>query len=279
MCDFKRGMGTALAEFMTKDAPRMPAAARRSAIVRIVERDGFVSVGSISEILGVSEMTVRRDLEALDEKALVERTFGGALRRREAYEAEEPAFDRRRRTNASAKEAIAQRAAALVAPRETLGVDVGSTALAFAHALSGRNDVRVFTNNLRAATVLASHLPVHVPPGTVREGELSIVGGAAVAHLQDFALDSVFLGVSGLSENGLYDYSLEDTEVKRILIAQAERVVVIADSSKFGRRSLARIARLHEVDVLVTDAEPPPHLAGPLEEAGVEILLTTENPE
>jgi len=257
---------------------RRPAAARRSRILEVMARDGFVSVSRIAEILGVSEMTVRRDLEALQEQGLVDRTFGGAVRR-SVYETEEPAFDRRRRVNAEAKAAIARAAASLVLPRQTIGIDVGTTALALADELANRPDIRVFTNNLRAAMQLSAHGgQVYLPGGQVREAEMSIVGALAVAQLRSYFLDRVFIGVSGLTETGLYDYSIEDTEVKRTFIEQAEQVVVLCDSTKFDRRSLARVAGVDEIDVLITDEPPPPHLASALDLANVEVIVTGNPP-
>ncbi|MDX6805993.1 DeoR/GlpR family DNA-binding transcription regulator [Terrihabitans rhizophilus] len=267
-------------EIPTEEAAssRVPAQVRRGQILEIATRNGFVSVSGIAETLGVSEMTVRRDLEALQEQGLVDRTFGGAVRR-EVYEAEEPAFDRRRRDHGSAKAAIARAAAALVKPRETVGVDVGTTALALAEELTSRADLRLFTNNLRAAMQLGSgRSPVYVPGGQVRDVEMSIVGAAAVAQLRTYFLDRVFIGVSGITEKGLYDYSVEDTEVKRTFIEQAEAVVVLCDSSKFDRRSLAFVGALDEVDVLITDKAPPPHLAAALEAAKVQIIVAGAAP-
>jgi DeoR family glycerol-3-phosphate regulon repressor len=255
-------------------ANRMPAMARQTAILDLVKREGFVSVSRISEGLGVSDMTVRRDLELLQERGLVDRTYGGAVRRG-VYETEEPAFERRGRVNAEAKAAIAVAAAALIEPRETVGLDVGTTLLALASELVSRSDIRVFTNNMRAAMAMSGgRSPVYMPGGQVRDAELSIIGAAAVAQLKTYFLDRVFIGVSGLTEAGLFDYSIEDTEVKRAFIEQAEHVVVLCDSSKFDRRSLALVSSLSEIDTLVTDAPPPPHLADALAQAGTNIIVT-----
>lgn len=255
-------------------AQRLPAAIRRSRLLQVVKRDGFVSVSRIAESLHVSEMTVRRDLAVLQSSGLVDRTFGGAVRR-EVFEAEEPAFDRRRRAHDSGKRAIARSALTFVSAGETVGIDVGTTALALAEEIAARSDIRVFTNNLRAAIELSgSGAAVYIPGGHVRQGELSVVGAGAVAQLKTFFLDRVFIGVSGITESGLYDYSIEDTEVKRTFIEQAEQVVVLCDSSKFDRRSLALVAALEEIDVLVTDGAPPSHLQAALEAARVEIVVT-----
>ena len=247
--------------------------------MKILKRDGFVSVADISGALGVSEMTVRRDLDALSEEALLERTFGGAMPR-DGYDAHEPAFERRVSRMAAAKSAIARRAAALVAPGDTLGLDVGTTTLALAGELVGRADLRIFTSSLRAASLLsAGRSPVHVPGGEIRAGEMSIVGASAVEYLRGFDLDWTFLGVSGLSERGLYDYSVEDTEVKRALIDQAARVVVLCDSLKFQRRALARIAGLERIHMVVSEAAPPDDLAAALDAAGVKFIRAGETDE
>lgn len=257
---------------------RIPAVMRRTQILDIITRDGFVSVSGISESLGVSEMTVRRDLETLQEQGLVDRTFGGAVRR-PVYETEEPAFERRRRVNSDAKGTIARAAASLILPRETIGVDVGTTALALAGELAERPDIRIFTNNLRAAMQISAHGgQVYLPGGQVRQAEMSIVGALAVAQLRTYFLDRVFIGVSGLTESGFYDYSIEDTEVKRIFIEQAEQVVILCDATKFDKRALARVAAIEEVDVLITDAAPPPHLASALELANVKTIITGAMP-
>ena len=252
---------------------RVPASVRQSQMLDSVARNGFVTVSEAARRLGVSEMTVRRDLLALEAKGLVNRTHGGAVRR-EVFDAEEPIFDRRKRANASAKAAIAAAAAALVGPRETIGLDVGTTALALAEELARRADLRLFTNNLHAAIRLsAGRSPVYIPGGQVRDPELSVIGAPAVLQLRSYLLDRVFIGVSGLIESGFYDYSPEDTEVKRAFIEQAGQVIVLCDSSKFEHRSLALVCSLTEVDVMVTDAAPPPHIAEALETAKVEVLI------
>lgn len=258
---------------------RLPASIRRTQILDAVARDGFVSVSRVSEALGVSEMTIRRDLEALQEQGLVDRTFGGAVRR-SVYESEEPAFDRRRRLNAEAKAEIARAAAALVLQRETIGIDVGTTALALAEELSARPDIRIFTNNLRAAMQISGRGgQVYIPGGQVREAEMSIIGALAVAQLRSYFLDRVFIGVSGFTESGFYDYSIEDTEVKRSFIEQAEQIVILCDATKFDHRSVARVAGVEEIDILITDAPPPPHLASILEHANVRVIVTDNTPD
>lgn len=262
---------------------RMPAGARQSLILEWIGHKGFVSVSKIAGNLHVAEMTIRRDLVLLEERGLLARTHGGAVSSasspREIFDLEEPAFKRRRHRNAREKTAIATCAAALIGPGETIAIDVGTSTLSLAEAVVERHDLRVFTNSLRAAmTLSASKSPVYVLGGEVRNPEQSVVGSRAVSELQNYNIDRVFIGVSGLIEAGFFDYSVEDTEVKRAFIARADQVVILCDASKFDHRSLARVCELSGVDVMVTDAAPPAHLARALEAADVEIIIAGPEP-
>lgn len=267
-----------------RDYGRMPAGARQSLILDLIELNGFVSVSKIAGNLDVSEMTIRRDLVLLEERGLLARTHGGAVSSasnpREVFDLEEPAFKRRRHRNARAKTAIATAAAALIGPGETIGIDVGTSTLTLAEAIVDRPDLRVFTNSLRAAmTLSASKSPVYVLGGEVRNPEQSVVGSRAVGELQNYNIDRVFIGVSGLIESGFFDYSVEDTEVKRAFIARADQVVILCDSSKFDHRALARVCELSGANILVTDAPPPAHLARALEAADIDIVVAGPEPE
>lgn len=254
---------------------RLPATLRHARIMSAFEKDGFVSITSLAEELGVSGMTVRRDLDLLGKRGLLERTHGGAVAAGQmVYDEDEPAFEQRMRRNAAEKSTIAQAAARLVAPGESVGLDVGTSILALATELAPRKDLRVFTNNLRVGMQMAEgNSSVYILGGQVRVPEFSVIGPQAIEGLKSHFLDRVFLGVSGIDANGLYDYSPEDTEVKRAFVESGGCVVVLCDSSKFGRRALSRIVSLDRINILITDAEPPQDLAQALAEAGVQIII------
>jgi len=257
-------------------AVRQPAAARQGLLRTLVEREGFVSVGRIAADLGVSEMTIRRDLAELERQGLVIRTHGGAVvpEGKRGLDLDEPAFDQRDRRNAPAKAAIAAAAAGLVGPGETIGVDVGTSALRLARALVGHSRLRIFTNSLRAAMLLGgTRHQVYLPGGQLRPIEMSVCGSIAVAQLRNYWLDRVFIGVSGVTENGCFDYSLEDTEVKQVYIERASQVIVLCDSSKFGRMSVVRVCNFAALDVLISEAAPPPGLARALAAANVRLIV------
>jgi DeoR family glycerol-3-phosphate regulon repressor len=259
---------------------RLPAALRHARIIASFEKNGFVSITSLADELNVSGMTIRRDLDALGKRGLLERTHGGAVATGPlaitgaSFDIEEPAFEQRMRLRALEKSAIAEAAAALVGPGESLGLDVGTSILALAQVLAGRRDLRVFTNNLRVGMLLAeANSTVYVLGGQVRVPEFSVIGPQAIAAVESHYLDKVFIGVSGLDAHGFYDYSPEDTEVKRALMASAGEVIVLCDSSKFNRRALSRVALLSGVGTLITDNAPPAELQAALEAAGVKIII------
>jgi len=255
---------------------RVPAGARHARILGLVNRNGFVSVSEIAESFAVSDMTIRRDLWTLEDKGMLQRTHGGAvgIGRREVFDAAEPAFSSRRRQNATAKAAIALKAAELIGVRESIGLDVGTSTLALAEEIAGRQDITVFTGSLYAAAVLGRrNCPVHVLGGLLRAPELSVVGPNPIRQIMQFYVDKLFLGVSGVTEAGFFDYSPEDTEIKRAFIEQAERVIVLCDSSKFDHRSVSKVCDLGRAATIVTDSAPPGHLADALARASVEILI------
>jgi DeoR family glycerol-3-phosphate regulon repressor len=258
----------------------LPASARQARLAELLGRAGFVSVAATADLLGVSSMTIRRDLEALESRGLLTRTHGGAiapeLRRREVFDAEEPAFERRRRQNAAAKARIAAAAARLVGPGETLALDVGTSVMALASLLVGRAGLRIFTNSLPTAIALTKGpSPVYLLGGQLRAAEMALIGPVATQQAGSYYFDRLFLGVSGVTETGFYDYSLEDTEVKQAFLSRARKVVALCDASKFEHRALARICGLEQCHLVITDAAPPPHLAESLRSARVEIMIAS----
>lgn len=257
---------------------RKPPNIRDTLLRELVERRGFATVSEIAGELGVSEITVRRDLTRLETQGLLLRTHGGAVTAKlgtpETFDLDEPSFEARRRRQGDAKERIGLAAANLVRPGVTIGIDVGTTALEMARQLASRGDIKIFTNNVRAATLLSEGpASVYLPGGQLRPKELAIYGSIAVEQLKQYWLDQAFLGISGLTDQGMFDYSMEDTEIKRAYIERANQIVALCDSSKFGRLSMVRVGMLEELDILITDATPPQPLRAALEAAKVTLIV------
>jgi DeoR family glycerol-3-phosphate regulon repressor len=256
---------------------RGPVAERRSRLSAALREAGYLSIGDLARLVDVSEMTVRRDLDHLATTGPIERTHGGAVYKGAGqpmgFDRDEPALEERIRKNAEAKWAIARAAHAMVAPGKTLALDIGSTALCLADRLRDE-EVRIFTYSLRIAEHLARHRArTYLPGGELRGSEPSLVGPIAREQLHRFRFDFFFLGASGISPQGFFDYSLDDSEIKQTLLARSAHRVALLDSSKFDRLSNMRIGDLSIVDTLVTDQPPPAALEASLAEAGVSLCL------
>jgi DeoR family glycerol-3-phosphate regulon repressor len=237
------------------------------------QEGGFIHVTVLAERLGVSSMTIRRDLIALELAGKVQRTRGGVLVHGGPVALLEPPFRQRQSVRAAAKRSIARAAAALVGPEQTIGVDVGTTTLELCPFLAEISPLCVITTSLPVASSLAGTAEVYLPGGRIRPNELSLVGSAAQEGIARFHLDTVFTGVAAVDDEGAYDYSLEDTEIKKVMIEQAQSVVVLCDASKFGRRSAVTVCDLPMVTTLVTDAPPDTALARALGVAGVKVIV------
>lgn len=250
---------------------------RKERMAARVRAQGFLSSADLAVEFGVSEMTIRRDLAELEAEGTVYRTHGGAVIeevKSQTQDTREPFFDERSELNGGVKALIATAAAKLIGPSNSIALDVGTTTYALAQELSGRSDVRIFTNNLRIAALDESHLAqTYVVGGRVRQPEMSLCGSVAVQQLSKLWFDFAFIGVSSISTAGIFDYSIEETEVKRTYLERSTRKVVLADSSKFGGVSLVEIGSLRTIDTLVTDAEPPGDLSIALRTAGVHVIV------
>lgn len=249
-------------------------------------KDGEVTVVDLAQRFAVSEMTIRRDLEALEADGTAKRVRGGAISA--VSRSYEPPRSLRTVEAAPAKRAIGEAAAALVGEGESLVIDSGTTTLELAKALHGRRGVTVVTPSLLVAAELGNEpdMRILVTGGQLRHGEMSLVGTDAENFFSDVNCDVAFIGIGGIDvERGLTEYNLDDTQVKRAAIASARRCVVLADASKVGRVAFATVAALSRVDVLVTDAPADDPLPRALTDQGAEIVhvsnrhRTTENTE
>lgn len=239
---------------------------RRALILDEVRRRGGVRVNELTRKLGVSDMTVRRDLDALARLGVLEKVHGGAVPVAEAS-THEPGFEAKSGLELSAKEDIARTAATLVAPGTAIALSGGTTTYALAHQLLDVPDLTVVTNSVRVADVFHSAqrssgqrqgAATVVLTGGVRTPSDSLVGPVADQAIAALHFDVLFLGVHGISaEAGLSTPNLAEAETNRRLVQSARRVVVVADHTKWGTVGLSSFATLGQVDTLVTDAGLP----------------------
>ena len=237
-----------------REVEDMSAESRHQEILQLLGQKGTLSITELGERFEVSDMTIRRDLTMLASEGLLVRTRGGASA--SARGSFEPPFALRERTNSEAKQQIAAAAAAQVIDGQTVLLDGGTTGLAIAEALLGRN-LTVCALNLRVAQVLAadSSMRVMVPGGTIRPGEFSVVGPEALAMVSSFRFDVYLMTASGLSVNaGVTEWNTDDAAVKRAALAASRRTILVADAGKFGAEAFVRVCPISSVDGLVTDA-------------------------
>ena len=237
-----------------------PAAVRRSRLLRAMAERGFLRVTDASDEFGVSGVTVRSDLAVLEAEGSIVRVHGGAMLRTPNAESES-SFESSLALQGAAKRAIGRSAAALVAPGSSIILDVGTTALAVAHALVDRrdlSDVLIVTNGLTIALALEPAMPrftVVVTGGTLRPLQHSLVNPFASPFLENLHADIAFIGCNGVDlDGGVTNVNLPEAEVKRRMVLQSARPVIIADSSKLGVTRVGGIAPLSAFDSLVTDA-------------------------
>ena len=233
-------------------------------------------MADLVERLGVSEMTVRRDISELSRQGLLVRVHGGAAALT-GRSSEEPGFDAKAGLQIEAKRAVAAAAARLVGPGSSVALSAGTTTVEVARALRAVPDLTVVTNSPRVADVLhdpGDHTRTVVLTGGVRTPSDALVGPVAAAGLRGLHVDLLFLGVHGFEVRaGLSTPNLSEADTDRALMAAAGRVVVVADSSKWGVVGLKSFAALDDVDVLVTDPGLDPRARPVLSELVGELVL------
>jgi DeoR family transcriptional regulator, aga operon transcriptional repressor len=256
----------------------LPARVRRDRMVALLRQRDFVRVRELAREFDVSEVTVRSDLDALEQRGSLRRVRGGAVPRASAP-IERP-FEEAEVAAATEKRTIARAAAALVRPGDTIILDVGTTTTAIAQELASRedlSDVTAFTSSLTIALALERAHPritVVVTGGTLRPKQHSLVEPLAGLVLGSINAGTVFLGCNGVDvDAGITNVNLPETEIKKLMVAAAQRRIVCADSTKLGQVALAHICPLDDIDLLVTDADADQNLLRALRETGLAVQV------
>lgn len=229
---------------------------RRSKLLELVRLKGFAALPDLVEILQVSESTIRRDLDYLEETGAAKRTHGGVLYTGASPKL--PHFDLRQPAQWDKKRAIGRRAAALIEDGDTLILDGGTTTYEVARELVGRH-VQIVTNSLPVANLFASspNTDLVLVGGYIYPRTGVSLGPYADAMLAELNVRKTVLSVAGINDRGFFNSNLLLVETERAMMRAAEQVIVVADSTKFGHHSLAHLCRLEEVDVLVVDSGTP----------------------
>jgi DeoR family transcriptional regulator of aga operon len=246
---------------------------RRVHILEQLNKDGQVNIADLSNELNVTEVTIRNDLTRLEQKKMLIRARGGAIK-----------VDRvgtdfnisdKNKHRYEQKSFIGKAAVTLIEDGDTVIFDSGTTTSELTKQL-GDKTITVITNSLNVINQLAEseNATVIVPGGYLRKKSLSLVGGAAEDSLKNYFCDKLFLAVDGISADfGLSTPNVEEAHLNKVMISISQKVIVVTDSSKFNKRSLAFIANITDIDTIITDSGIPDDERIKLENAGIEVII------
>jgi DeoR family transcriptional regulator, aga operon transcriptional repressor len=256
----------------------VPAEIRREQILTFIKTRDFVRVSDLSAKFGVSEVTVRGDLHILADRGQIRRVRGGAMP--QSVPRPERPFEEMKNAHVVEKSGIGQLAASLIRPGETIILDVGTTTTAVARALLAREDlfdIVIFTNALNIALELETAIPrftVVVTGGTLRPLQHSLVDPLGELVLDRINAHTVFLGCNGIDpHSGVTNINLPETEIKRRMLRNAKRRIIVADGSKVGQVELAYLCGIEEIDLLITDSSADPAVVAALRELDLEVMI------
>jgi DeoR family galactitol utilization operon repressor len=242
---------------------------RRQFILDQLMEQGSVSVSGLSEELGVTQVTARADLAALEMEGMLVRTHGGAT------PAHHPKVFERIQTGRRRKEKIARAAAEMIQDGDTVIISAGTTTAMIPKYLLGRRDVHIVTNNTLLLNFARNNAGLHITliGGEFRASEEGMVGPMALAALDQFHVSKTFIGIDGASvKQGFTAYFLESAVLVRKMAEQADQVIAIGHSSKFGKHGFARILPFDGVDVMVTDTDLDQKIEAEMSDAGVNVV-------
>ncbi|MDA3956864.1 DeoR/GlpR family DNA-binding transcription regulator [Oceanispirochaeta sp.] len=251
-------------------------AERHQLILGILDEESSAQVDELSRRFEVSKNTIRRDLNILEELGFLIRSKGGAVKSRTQQSPR--SFDERQILNRSCKKSIARKAAELILEGETIILASGTSTLELAGYLKNRDHLTVITNSLDIAQVLSDEkrLTLILCGGIYDSQSRSMIGMPAELFFRDIHVDKLFMAVKALDEEGIYDMNMKETPVKQSMIRTAEELVVLADHTKIGKKSLNRIEPLFRIDSIICDVLPPEHLLVSFRSAGIDIIVSSE---
>lgn len=247
---------------------------RRQAILNLIREDGHAKVQKLSQIFKVSDVTIRQDLEILEEMGFVQREHGGAFLKDVGNFASTGSLANES-VKTTEKQELAHKAASLIQEGESIILDSGSTTTELAKLMTGMKNLNVITNSLNIAFILGSNPSINiiVSGGEFKAPTLSLTGDMAAATFKGLHVDKCFLATAGISADMQLTYpSLSDLVVKSAMIRAANKVYLLADSSKIGVSSFASLGRISLIDTLITDSKITKEQRQALRELNIDVL-------
>lgn len=249
-------------------------AERHKYILQALRKEGFVKVLDLAAQLDVTPVTIRKDLKLLEEKGLLYRTHGSAS----------PANPHTGDRNVSEKEKIepekkrqiAIAAAKLIEANDSIIINSGSTICAFAEQIKPVDCLTIVSASVKATMILSENENVNIVQlgGAFRKKSVSVIGNYTLSFLQNIICSKLFLGVDGIDPDfGITTSNIEEAELNKAMMAVASKTIILADSSKFGRKGFGKICDIDKVDIIITDAGIPDSVKEMLEEQGIELII------
>ncbi len=262
---------------MTNEETISGLAQRHKQILDLLFEKGSVSVSALAERLKVSEVTLRKDLSTLEQQKKLYRTHGSAILA-SPYISDRH-VDEKEKQNVNEKRAIAAHAARMVSANDSIIIASGTTMTFFARSLRDfTENLTVITSALQVTSILSQNREIEVIQlgGFVRQSSMSVVGNHAEEMLRDFHCNKLFMGVDGITpEFGLTTTNVMEANLNRAMIRTAQKVVVLADSTKFGRIGFSKICDMADVDEIITDEGISPLMRDQLSEMGIETIVVS----
>lgn len=229
---------------------------RRQKIAEILQKEDKVYVAALSVLFEVTEETVRRDLDKLEQEGIVTRTHGGAVLNRHTNE--DLPYVTRTSINQNSKLKMAALVAAMIQNGDTLMVDASSSCMEVVNALTSKSNVTIITNSVRIPYEFNnSQFYIISTGGVLRGNSFAFIGPSAQTNIENYFVDTAIMSCKGLTfDKGILESNEPESEIKRLMIKQAERVILLADSTKFGKTAFMKMFDFDMIDTLVTDEDP-----------------------
>ena len=262
---------------MNKPQDRPAISNRQDQILELIRTHGFVPIESLAQKFNLTPQTIRRDINYLADEGLVQRYHGGAG---PSSSVENVAYSTRQILCPEEKKKIGQLLATHIPNNASLFINIGTTTEQVAHALLSHSGLRVITNNLNVANILArkDDFEIIVAGGLVRNRDRGVIGEAAIDLIGQFKVDFGIIGISGIDADGtLLDFDYREVRASQAILANSRKVYLAADHTKFGRDAMVRMGSINALDAIFTDATPPPAILKKAAEASVDIFVSEEN--
>jgi DeoR family glycerol-3-phosphate regulon repressor len=249
---------------------------RQNKILVLAGREGRVDVEKLSSTFDVSPQTIRKDLNILCDRQLLQRVHGGAI---VGSGIENVSYEARRLLAPGSKKAIGEMAATLIPDNSSVLINIGTTTEQVAHSLKDHRGLLVITNNINAIAIMKNFLGIEliIAGGQVRCSDGGIIGVAAVDFINQFKADYAVIGVSAIDEDGsLLDYDFGEVRVAQAIIENGRHVILVTDRMKLERSAPIRIGHISQINTIVTDGNLPQKLKATCGEHGVHVVIVDE---